>query len=100
MFRIKLLIRLVLVFACVGSIFIFSVTKAATAVKHPPVKPKPTVEKPGYGGTLKIIMPMSVVNLGCPWEKALPTDSHFRQPVMETLTRCDEKGLPVPLLAT
>jgi ABC-type transport system substrate-binding protein len=80
--------------------FIFGSVEAATNAKSVPVKPQPTAEKPKYGGTMKIITSMSAVNLGCPWEKAMPTDSHFRQPVMETLLRCDEKGIPVPWLAT
>jgi peptide/nickel transport system substrate-binding protein len=84
---------------CIGLMLISGLSEAATNVK-PTAKSQSSAVKPKYGGVLKIIMPMSVVNLGCPWEKALPTDSHFRQPVMETLVRCDEKGLPVPWLAT
>ncbi len=60
----------------------------------------PAAEKPRYGGVLKILTSYSVVNLGCPWERYIPTDNTFRHPAVEVLLRVDENGFPVPWLAT
>lgn len=74
---------------------------AAAQAKPPVVKSQVSVESPRYGGTVKIITPMAANNLGCPWERRMPTDSQLSVPAIETLIRFDEKGFPtVPVLAT
>jgi peptide/nickel transport system substrate-binding protein len=65
------------------------------------VKPQASAEIPRYGGTVKVITSMAANNLGCPWERRMPTDSQLSIPAIETLIRFDEKGFPtVPVLAT
>jgi ABC-type transport system substrate-binding protein len=72
-----------------------SVQKGKTAERVPP---KPT---PQYGGILKILLVMEPASLGDP--VARPFDNMgviIANGAVETLARYDQKGMPVPWLAT
>jgi peptide/nickel transport system substrate-binding protein len=57
-------------------------------------------EKPQYGGTLKVIVAVSTVNLGYPAAGYMPGDYVIAGPAIETLFRLDNQARPVPWLAT
>ena len=57
-------------------------------------------QQPQYGGVLKIISIGSALTLGEPAEIASPYDHAFAGPAIESLLSIDEKGNPVPWLAT
>ena len=83
-----------LAFSFIASMLILSYTIAA---------PKPTpipAEKPQYGGVLKIITTGGIINLGYPAQPNNPFDITYGAPAIETLLRYDEKGTPIPGLAT
>ncbi len=90
-----------LMLLAVSWVLILCNTYAATPTKPATAKSQAATEKPRYGGIVKIITPMAANNLGCPWERRMPTDSQLGMPAIETLIRFDEKGFPsVPTLAT
>jgi peptide/nickel transport system substrate-binding protein len=63
--------------------------------------PKPTpTEKPQYGGVLKIIYRGGPVNMGYPGLAGSIADLTCNFPAVESLVLVDERGLPVPWLAT
>ncbi len=57
-------------------------------------------QKPQYGGVLRIISIGSALTLGEPAEIASPHDHTYASPAVESLLSLDEKGNPVPWLAT
>jgi peptide/nickel transport system substrate-binding protein len=69
-----------------------SVTASATTTT-------PAGPTPKRGGILKLIT-SGPTNLGVPWAPNAPTDLFFACPAVETLLRTDDKGTPVPWLAT
>jgi ABC-type transport system substrate-binding protein/uncharacterized membrane protein YfcA len=75
-------------------------TTALTSTPTP--TPAPTALTPRYGGTLKDIIPLSPTNLAPSWMPgaSIPQNAGVRNPCIETLLRMDEKGNPVPWLAT
>ena len=68
---------------------------------HAGAAPKPaSTEKPQYGGVLKIIYRGGPVNMGYPGQAGSIADLTCNFPAVESLVRVDERGLPVPWLAT
>ena len=62
----------------------------------------PKTSTPKYGGTLTSVTVHTPANLGIPWVPSpmQVAEMMFRSPCVETLLRLDEKGDPVPWLAT
>jgi peptide/nickel transport system substrate-binding protein len=73
--------------------------QAAQNQKSVPAKEE-TKESPQHGGVLKIISVGSALTLGEPAEIASPHDHTYASPAIESLLSLDEKGNPVPWLAT
>jgi peptide/nickel transport system substrate-binding protein len=55
---------------------------------------------PKYGGTLKIIWPETITNIGEPWSQKSGSDTQASRFCMENLVGLDSKGLPIPQLAS
>jgi ABC-type transport system substrate-binding protein len=55
---------------------------------------------PQNGGTLRIISRYNPVNLGFPSQPNVPDDITYNVPCIETLLHFDNKGKPIPWLAT
>jgi peptide/nickel transport system substrate-binding protein len=62
----------------------------------------PPATTPQYGGTLKIIVPPGVGNIGYPGKMGLPNDGDLNRPACETLLGFSptQKGKYIPQLAT
>ena len=58
------------------------------------------IEKPRYGGILKVITTSLTVNLGYPAAGYMPGDYLVAGPAIETLFRLDNQASPTPWLAT
>jgi peptide/nickel transport system substrate-binding protein len=76
-------------------------TPAPATTANSPSSSKPT-SSAVFGGTLKIIQPPSLANLGYPGAIDQPNDPIYSRPAVETLVGMDPNGTgnPVPLLAT
>ena len=55
---------------------------------------------PQYGGTLKMIHPLSPANLGAPWKPSSGNDRPLARFALENLVGLDANGEPTPQLAT
>ena len=80
---------------------VLSIISSMLILGHTGAAPKPTsTEKPQYGGVLKIIYRGGPVNMGYPGQAGSIADLTCNFPAVESLVRVDERGLPVPWLAT
>jgi ABC-type transport system substrate-binding protein len=96
---------------CLVLLFIVSQATSATTAK-PATSPVPVSVlgcpqgppssglTPQYGGTLKIIYPGNVANLGEPWKPNTAGDVLLSRFAVESLIGLDTNGNPVPQLAT
>jgi peptide/nickel transport system substrate-binding protein len=76
-------------------------TQSSTSTAAKPTSTASTATPtPVVGGTLKIVSPTSIVNLGYPPGSFQAYDLFMAFPCVETLIRLDDKGLPKPWLAT